>query len=435
MSLPARTAASLSGGPAQHENGPRMELEGAAQGRPAESDKDAGGDSDVVKPSHFDRLPDELVLTIFGFASEQSTLNALSLSKRLYPLARAACTVSLRPSEERQPFVLQQFILRPDLQPCIRTLDMSFSSTLVALPYEFTAIRLFRNLTSLKISGALQHQTAYSTCVLPRSFSAALGGLPSLRELFVRLDAPFKLEDPTFDVQIGIPSLRSLTLRSDGLPQPTFIPQLLETPCRNLEHLELRLSVSDGAACARIPWSTLRSLVVAFDYQQATATWADEMLAAVKNVRVSSENSLPLTYFCLDNDILLRTEKPPHLGVNNRQIPSLFQLIRLIAPRRLGLAICSEIALPAGLQAMPSVEVLTFLNLIGATYGPLFFAEPAPPSPLFFIQRPNLLALLHSLRETAVLQFEWKLPTETATYNWWRTRREEDFQGDLTRPF
>ncbi|GAA5898303.1 hypothetical protein JCM6882_000124 [Rhodosporidiobolus microsporus] len=355
MSGPARTAAALSG---RLEDGPRMELEGAVQGQPAGSmnEQDAGGDSGAVKPSPFDRLPDELVLAILDDARPFQSLDRISINKRFSRLAFPIWANSLVATWSRgQSRRLEHLATRPDLQPLVKEVDGDLPESLPELTRHLSTVRLFTNLTYF---GAENIMFGPYNAPLPAIFTDTLHSLPNLKRLKFLFEAPVSFEDTTFTVGSHLPNLRELVLYTHEDVGPG-IAQLLSSPCPNVRTFLLFLSGQDTVATSRIPWLSLRSLDFTLPPPREDPTCADTLLEGLKRALDKAQLSpYSLRDFKLTTEVFLKEDNGTDLLYTDRQIPILFELFRAAQVQELSLLLRAELVVPDALGEVPSVTVL-----------------------------------------------------------------------------
>ncbi|GAA5913845.1 hypothetical protein JCM6882_007715 [Rhodosporidiobolus microsporus] len=397
--------------------------------------------------STFDRLPDELVSLVLFFAEDVCTLSAVCLDKRLYRLAVPIWASSLAPSQDGQPLLLQVLILRPDLQPLVRDFSGYFAEPLT-FGFEFTAIRLLSNLRNLTLSFVAGE-------ILPRAATDALRSLPNLERLEFDLEVPILLEDESFSIGQHLPRLRHLKVTTYS--SPTFLPQLFQHPCPNLEHL----SVYDGTELlfSRIPWGSLRSVDIGLLRDSPTAL--EVVKEGLNSALLEANGTLPLLRKVWLDDYGFGA----HRGVLN--VVELFEPIGAAGVSHLSLRLThGAIIVPTGIKPLPAVERLRLrgsntsihepdnlralstllsafpslrnLHLVNIDFSDApFYSLPnsaKDPSTRDFVTRsPALFDLLAHLRRSNVVYFE--LEQYLRRYKWTRSSREEDFSVELYTTF
>ncbi|GAA6019336.1 hypothetical protein JCM10207_001264 [Rhodosporidiobolus poonsookiae] len=360
---------------------------------------DAQGTTLLDVDSPFDRLPDELVVTI------------------LHELQQSMKSVSTT---------------APRSSP---------SST--------TGVILTRlvNLTTLKLQlPPSEHMTDYPDCTLYAELTDPLKYLKNLRKLEIECVGGFIVEDQTFSFGDHVPSLRSVTFSTiacDGIP---FL--LSDGPPLT----SVTLHPVPVPSCPRIkydylPWHTIRSLRLRGAIRTGIAQ-ASGLLAAVRGA-VAEEGQIPLEHLELSACVLshLLGNKTSEAETTWVTPPTLLELLQILRSssnlRSLKFGCGPRIDWPTTpenwasftsfLASFPSLHTLALWHFdLSNQTDPL----EHPAGYLTSLDKlPTLARLVDHLRkESGILRIEWNAPTgwyPAVKVLWSRPSPSDDFHEEV----
>ncbi|GAA5918961.1 hypothetical protein JCM6882_008649 [Rhodosporidiobolus microsporus] len=423
-----------------------------------------------VGASPFDRLPDELIISILEQVFLDSDKNPhrhepsielprVALSKRIYRLARPVWFNSLwREGGAPQEHLFSNLLLHSDVPALVRL--TAFSPKRERLGRDCTLLASLTSLSSLDLyfgpdlTPSSADQDDRPIAFIPPEISNLLRSLPNLTTLDLFADWGFFFEDQTFTAA-DMPRLRSLSI---GMTSGSAMRQLFPKCPPSLAALYFSGMGSDEGVFSLVPWTTLRTLKIAISSKarELDGLFEEPVKAAFNSATCTLErfeitdhynlygpgcwgDSSPFTASTLSEILTLLGSGGAFrhfvlLWPTNFDWPFAAYRFESITSLTLREAHNLEELSPFRnlchlILSFPSLSRLTLRNVdfLPDDYeleAKELTAEPS--SPLFFVVFPHLAALIALLRRTKVLFLVWE-SAFAVRYSWNRACAADEF--------